>query len=356
MNMSFCHVENVKIEAICGCVPSHEINNTEFGKKLFFDDLENIISATGIKKRRVCKNKKTTALDLSVSAAEIIFTNNESLRDKIGGVVFVTFTPDNIMPFNAAFCQHKLKLSSYIPAFDINLACSGYPYGLWIAALMAKNLNSKVLLLDGDKQSHLVSSQDEATALLFSDAGTATIISPCENNNTFYFSFMTDGKKKDALIIEDGGSKNWFSKNSLMFMNCDKNNKRRKTDIYMNGFEVFKFVMQNVPKNIKKLIDLCHITKDDIDFLVLHQANKYMVTQIAKAVQIPIDRVPMTMDIYGNSSSASVPITLASRLKNQEFNKPKKILLSGFGAGLSIGTAVIDIKTCLSYGVHDYEE
>jgi len=221
---------------------------------------------------------------------------------------------------------------------------------------MANNLNRKVLLLDGDKQSHLVSSQDEATALLFSDAGTATVISPCKSDSTFYFSFMTDGGKKDVLVIKDGGSKNWFSENSLVFMDCEKKSKRRKTDIYMDGFEVFRFVVQNVPKNIKSLLELCHLTKDDIDLLVLHQANKYMLIQIAKVLKIPIDKVPMTMGVYGNSSSATVPITLASRLKSHGLNQNNKILLSGFGAGLSIGSAVIDLGKCLSYGVHDYEE
>jgi 3-oxoacyl-[acyl-carrier-protein] synthase-3 len=354
--MTFCCVENVQIDAVCGCVPANEIDNHEFGKKLFGEELENIILATGIEKRRICKNKETTALDLSVNAAEIIFNQGGINKKDIGGVVFVTFTPDNIMPCNAALCQHRLELSTGIPAFDVNLACSGYPYGLWVSSMMAKSLNRKILLLDGDKQSHIVSSQDESTALLFSDAGSASIISPSDKNNKFYFSFMTDGSKREVLSIEDGGSKNWFSKESLNYITYENDNKRRKTDIYMDGFEVFKFVVQQVPKNIKTLLSTSGIEKDEIDFLVLHQANKYMVRQIAKALKIGIEKVPMTMDIYGNSSSATIPITLASGLKEREPKKKDKIIMSGFGAGLSIGSAILDVESGFSYGVHDYEE
>lgn len=355
--MSFSQVDNVTIEAICGCVPKNEINNAEIGKELFQEELDNVILATGIEKRRVCKKPTTTALDLSVTAAQTIFKKSDINKNDIGGIVFVTFTPDHIMPFNAGTCQHKLGLPIDIPGFDINLACSGYPYGLWVASMMANNLQKKILLLDGDKQSHLVSSKDEATALLFSDAGTASIISPTKEKSTFYFSFFTDGEKKDVLVIEDGGSRNWISQESFTFKALDKKGKRRKTDIFMNGFEVFRFAVQNVPKNLKALVEHIHLSMEDFDLLVLHQANKYMVSQIAKAVKIPLQKTPMTMNIYGNSSSATVPITLASHLySNNNESIYQKALVSGFGAGLSIGSAAIDLGNCISYGVCEYEE
>lgn len=351
--MSISSVKGVNIDSICACVPKNEIENRIFGQNLYGDSLDNVIMATGVEKRRICISRETTAVELSVAAAEEIFSKGIIKKEEIGGVIFVTFTPKFVMPCNAAQCQNILKLDKNIPAYDLNLACSGYVYGLWIASLMAVSLQKKILLLDGDKQSHLVSKHDKSTALLFSDAGSASVISTESSNNEWYFNFYTDGAGDNALKIEDGGSLNWFSEASFEVLTDHEGNKRKRTDLFMNGLDVFKFVTLQVPRNIKHLMESIPVTADQVDRFVFHQANLFMINQLAKILKVPKEKVPKTINKYGNSSSSTIPLTIADQLRNEITGK---MLLSGFGAGLSIGSAVINMNKTNNYGVIEYDE
>lgn len=352
--MHISKIEGVKIEAMWGCVPEVEVDNNIAGVDLFNGSLNDLLKSTGIIKRRVC-SEGVSSLDLCLKAGSELLKHGSYDLNDIGGVVCVTFTPASLMPNNSTYIQSKLGLSNDIPAFDINLACSGYPYGLWIASLMAKNLNKKILLLDGDKQSHITSPYDKSTALLFSDAGTATLISPTDSDTQWYFNFETDGSKRDVLIVEDGGSKSPFSDKSLRYIELDDGSKRRNIDITMKGMEVFKFVVQAVPANLKAFMQELNLTSDFFDFLILHQANVYMIKQVCKKVGIPLDRLPITADIYGNSSSATIPITIASTLSNEIKSRKLSLIISGFGAGLSISCAAIELEKNTSLGVVEYE-
>lgn len=344
-------IKGINIEAIAGCVPSNIIDNSDYCKELFKDDIKKIIKATGIEKRRFCLENET-ALDLCVYAANKIFEQNKILKEDIGAVIFVTSTPEYIMPNNATLVQDKLGLRKDILAYDINLACSGYPFGLFNAALTAKATNKKVLLLDGDKQSHLTSKYDKGTGLLFSDGGSATIVSVGVEDLVWRFEFETDGNKHDAIIIEDGGSKNPLKEGSLKYYEIDSISRLRKIDIKMNGLDVFEFATKNVPENIKKLVSLGNIDIANIDILALHQANKFMIRQIAKNLKVPLEKVPMCIEKYGNTSSSTIPLVLNEMYRDNLSNK--KILMSGFGAGLSIGSAYIETENTISLGVFEY--
>lgn len=346
-------IKGINIVALAGCVPKEIVNNHIFGVELFENDIKKVIKATGIEERRICA-ENITALDLCVFAAEKIFEEKKELKKEIGAIIFVTSTPEYIMPNNATLVQDRLQLSKEVLAYDINIACSGYPFGLFNAALTAKALKKKVLLLDGDKQSHFTSKYDKATGLLFGDGGSATIVGECSEDTSWKFEFETDGSKHDAIIIEDGGSKNWIKDSSLQYYNLDEKSKIRKIDIRMNGMDVFNFATKNVPKNIKKLISEGEINIENIDILALHQANKFMIRQISKGIGIPLEKTPMCIEKYGNTSSSTIPIVLGEKYKNELSNK--KILMSGFGAGLSIGTAYIETVETLSLGVIEYEK
>lgn len=346
-------IEGVNIHSIATCVPKNVIDNLEFGEKIFGKDIKKMIKATGIKERRVCKNENTSSLDLCVKAAEELLKNNEKLRDEIGAVVFVTTSPEYILPNNATLVQHKLGLSKDIPAFDINLACSGYPFGLWNAALVCKNLNKKVLLLDGDRQSHFTSKINKSTAILFSDIGTATIIEPTDLKNKWYFSFYTDGSGHEHLIIPHGGSKNYFSKESLG--EYEKNEEKHKyTELYMNGMEIFNFVIKIVPGKIRKLLEEARKDIEDIDFCAFHQANAFMLRLVARDLQIEENKFPIVIEKYGNSCSSSVPLTICEYLEKKE-NISNNILVAGFGAGLSIGVGYIEVNNMINKGVIEYD-
>jgi len=355
--MAYSTISGIKIEALTACVPEYCQDNLESGKLIFSDsELKNVVKATGIRYRRICKLEDTTALDLSIKAAEDIFFNSKIKREEIGAVVFVTFTPDNQMPNNATLVQKKMNLDNHIPAFDINLACSGYVYGLWVSAMMVKHLNKRVLFLDGEKQSYVTSNKDKATALLLADAGSATILAPDKNTTNWFFSFETYGEDREALHIPSGGSRNPIKPTDLDYIKREDGSFRRNVDIMMNGMDVFKFVIQKVSANIKNILNETTIDESQIDFFALHQANEYMLKQIAKRNKIPLEKIPISINKYGNSSSPTVPVTICSEKAELFQNSKNKVLLSGFGGGLSIGTAIVESDKPYCGGVIEYEE
>lgn len=353
--MNIYKILGVKIDAIYGCLPTNIIDNREAGQSLFGDSIDNLIKATGIEKRRICSNG-VTSYDLCLKAASELIKDLEIEKDEIGGIINVTFTPDNLMPNNATHAQSDLKLSNSIAAFDINLACSGYVYGLWVASMMANSLNKKILLLDGDKQSFLTSPYDKSTSLLFGDAGSATLVSPDENfDNEFIFSFYTDGSRRDSLIIKDGAARNEFNEESLLYKTDSEGNQSRDIDIKMNGMDIFKFVVQDGKKNLIEYLNELGESAEDYDYLILHQANVYMIKQLCKKIGFTLDKLPITADKYGNSSSATIPITISSELKEPSKSKNLRLLISGFGGGLSLGIGSININTNTKLRVLDYE-
>ncbi len=346
----------VSIRGISCCVPSEEIDNLEFGNELYGPDVESLVRTTGVRKRRVCKEKEITALDLSVQSAKKLLEKMDANPESFGGIIFVTQTPDYLMPNNATYCQYLLDFPQNIAAFDINLACSGYPYGLFVAGSLAKATHKSVLMLDGETNSHYVSPKDKITALLFGDAGSATIITPSVESVSWYFDFETVGAKRDALIIPDGGYRNRINAHSASYKEYPDGGFRRPIDMKMNGQDVFNFVARNVPKRIRSLIQDADIQTSDIDWLVLHQANEFMLKQVARSVKIPWDKVPISIGKYGNSSSPTIPVTICSELNDViQSNTKSNMLLCGFGAGLSIGAAYLPMQNVVSTGVIEYE-
>ena len=198
-------IKGIHIDGIAACMPERKVDNEASLRELYGDEAKLIIQSTGIQTRYLA-NQGTTANDLCIACAKEVLKGTNTKSEEVGGIVFVTFTPDRLMPFNAAQVQERLGLSKEIPAFDINLACSGYPYGLYVSSLFAKASGKKILLLDGDIHSAHMSAYDKATAPVLSDAGTATLISFDENGIDWKFAFYTDGSGKDVLTIPAGGS------------------------------------------------------------------------------------------------------------------------------------------------------
>ncbi|MCL2010546.1 MAG: ketoacyl-ACP synthase III [Synergistaceae bacterium] len=333
--MRFSTVEGVKIGGLCACVPSNTVDNAVSGRELFGDDIENTIKATGIRTRRVCSpDSGVTALDLSVAAAKKLLENYPMPSSSIGGVLFVTQTPDHDIPNNSSRATYLLGLSEDCAAVDSSFGCSGYIYGLWLGALMARSLLAPVLLLDGETHSYFTSPKDRSTALLFGDAGSATLLIP-EGAEAWHFGFLTDGSRFDALVVPDGRSRRLFNEHSLEYRTCPDGGVRRPIDIYMDGMAVFNFVVRNVPGCLEALMKRHEISANGLDLLLLHQANLYMMKQIAKKLKIPLEKMPVSLDRYGNSSSATIPVTICSEL-SQTLSERRRVLASGFGAGLSV--------------------
>ena len=355
--MQLSSFTGLRIDGISACVPAYEIDNREFGKELYGDGLEGLIRAVGVEKRHVCREKNLTSLDLSVRAAEKLFEESKIPREEIGAVIFITLTPDSLMPNNATYAQHLLKLNSEVSAFDVNHACSGYVYGLWISSMVATTLKKKVLLLDGDTNSYYVSPYDKSTAILFGDAGSATIISPDEQSDRrWYFTFHTDGSHRNVLTIPGLGFRNLLTEDSLEYKLYDDGSRRRLIDMTMDGQAVFGYVVQSVPKILQNFLEITETDISELDYLVLHQANAFMLRQLARKIKFPLENMPISMNKYGNTSSTSIPLNICSELSNVVKSKEtKRILTAGFGAGLSTAAGIIDIGDCACPGVVIYE-
>ena len=325
----------ISLEGIYACLPPRTVDNIEACQKVYGDEKKalSVVKATGIRSRRVVA-PGTSSLDLCVAAANRLLADSSVAGDEIGAVIDVTFTPERTMPCNACQAQRRLGLPTDIVAFDINLACSGWAYGLYVAEMLAKSMGKKVLLLDGDTQTPYMDASDIATVPVMADAGTATLVSPSANESVapWQFAFLTNGAKGDVLTLPFGGT------------------------ISMDGLGIFKFVTMDVLYFIRDFMAEVGATPETIDAFVPHQANVFMIQQIAKKLKFAPDQLWVSGDVFGNSSSATVPITIAHCGANNESAKgTRRLLVSGFGGGLSASVGLIDIKDDCRLKVFDYE-
>ena len=301
--------------------------------------------AIGLDKRRVT-NESTTTLDLCVEAAEKLISGLDIKKEDVDGVIFVTQTPDHIQPSNAAIVHGKLELSTNAASFDVSLGCSGYVYGLWMAHMMiASQTCKKVLLLAGDTLSKCVNKRDRATAPLFGDAGTATLIEFSEVKIDSFFSLHTNGAGYHYILQPAGAFRIPHSAETAVEKVDEEGNHRSDNDLAMNGGEVFNFSIKTEPAAIKEILEFSDHHIDDVDYVVFHQANKYIITNIAKRLKLSMDKVPCeTVSKYGNQSSASIPCTINDALSHDLLGNNRRLILSGFGVGLSWASAIVNLE------------
>jgi len=352
--MDVLKVSGVKIRGIVACLPENILDNKAECSELFGEGVNTLIKATGINARCIA-NIGTSSLDLGVAAAKKLMIETGTSPEEIGAVICVTFTPEYLMPADAPAAQARLGIPNHSMAFDINMACSGYGYGLYVAAALTRALNKKVLLLDGDVQSAYVSRHDKATFPVMADIGTATMIEPDNTSDEWRFSFYTDGSRREALFIPAGGTKRPVQQNDLDYKEYEDGSKRRDIDIYMDGFEVFKFVAQDVSKFIALFMEEIKLSSESINAFVPHQANIYMIEQLAKKLKFKSDIVWKSGNEFGNPASGSVPLTIAKNAAEWfEQGKGGNILISGFGGGLSISVANIKLLSNGFYSIIHY--
>ena len=338
--MSFITFNNVEIKGLSAVVPKRIINNRDFTGLYSNKEIENIIKTTGISERRFA-DAEVCSSDLCYLAAEKLLDEMNIDRDSIDLLIFLSQTPDYHLPATAPLLQNRLNLSKNCGAFDINLACSGYVYGLSTAFAYAsqKGINN-VLLLVGETLSKITSEHDKATCLLFGDGGTATLIGKSENALPSYFSLNSDGSGSDVMKISGGGYRNKSSVETLKLKEHKDGSICSDEHLFMDGMEVFNFTMREVPKDIKNIIKFSKKRLDQIDYIIFHQANKFMTDFFAKKLKYPLNKVPYSLHKFGNTSSVSIPLTMVSEMRDSLQNQ--QVILSGYGAGLSWATAIIE--------------
>jgi 3-oxoacyl-[acyl-carrier-protein] synthase-3 len=340
--MAVFSIPNIQLSGLAASVPRNVEDNKECAL-LSPNERDLFIKTVGIRYRRVAE-QGVTASDLCLAAAEKLLTDLKWNRDEIKVLVFVTQTPDYHIPNTSSILQDKMQLPKSCLAFDVNLGCSGYVYGLSIIGSILQNIvGGKGLLLVGDISTQTISMQDKSTAPLFSDAGTATALEYAPGK-TMHFNLQTDGKEFDDIIIPDGGYRNRVTENSFVVKEYDKGILRNNLAMKLDGIKIFNFALREITPNINTLLKEKGIDKEAVDYFVFHQANLLMLESVRKKLQVAAEKVPYSLYDYGNTSSATVPLTMIVKLREKLVTQKLKLLLSGFGVGLSWGSACLETE------------
>lgn len=334
----------ITIVGMAGAVPANTIKNRAYTEFFDKESVGDIVDKTGVEQRRFVTGN-TTASDLCFAAAEKLISDLAIDKSEIDMLLFVSQTPDYRMPATSIILQDRLGLSKDTAAFDIGLGCSGFIYGLSMAYAYAQQPGiRKVLLLDGETRSKVYHPKDRKTGFIFGDAGVAAIIEKDDRVGESVFSLNSDGSLQHLIKIDAGGYRNPSTPESLKEKVVDEHgNIRTDEHGYMNGADVFNFVLREIPKHIKETLKFGEANLEDFDFYVFHQANKFMNDYLVKKLKLDVDKVPSTISKYGNTSSVSIPITIVDQLKDQLVG-PKGLFLCGFGVGMSWATALVPVN------------
>jgi len=314
-----------KITNIEYYLPEKIITNDQLAKEFPAWSSEKIEKKVGIRERHIV-NEDETALDLALKAAEKVLKNYN--KDKIDFLLFCTQSPEYYLPSGACILQDRLGLNKNIGAFDYNLGCSGFIYGLGLAKSLIN--------------SNIAKNKDKSNRTIFGDAAAAIVIEKLEKKHIGEFVLGTDGSGYKNLIVPNGGLRNKYNPNAK---EIDDNSGSIRTDnnLYMNGPEIFNFSIKAVPKVVAETLEKNNTTLEDIDYIIFHQANKYMNDYLRKKINIPKDKFYLNLLHTGNTVSATIPIAIKDSLDNKLIKRGDKVLLVGFGVGYSWGGTIVTI-------------
>ena len=339
--MAFFEVRNVSIRGVAAAVPERKEYNKDF-PNLSADQLDQYIKTVGVIERRCAIHDGSLCTsDLCFTAAEKLLGELGWNRDEVGLLVFVSHTQDYKLPSTACILQERLGLSKETMSFDVPLGCSGFIYGMGIAgSIVSQGFIRKALLLVGNTQSVYASPEDKSTALLFGDAGSAIALEyDAITTDSIKFHYQTDGSGFENLIVPDGGCRHPFNEHSADMEEFEEGIRRSRLHEKMDGGAVFTFAYFNVPKSLKALMKEYDIHLDDIDYLLLHQANRFMCDGIRKKMKLEEEKAPNNIDRFGNTSGTSIPLLMVTELREELRQRKLRHLSCGFGVGLSLGSA-----------------
>lgn len=331
---------NSKIKKIEYYLPENILTNTQLEKEFTGWNAEKIEMKTGIKERHIVK-KNETVLDLGFEAATKGLNNYD--KEKIDFVLFCTQSTEYYLPSSACILQDKLGLRTDIGAFDYNLGCSGFIYGLAMAkSFIQSRIANHILLITSETYTKHIHAKDKSSRTIFGDGAAATIIEESEKNGIFEFSLGTNGSGYKNLIVPNGGLRKRYDYNAGE-IDDGSGSIRTANNLHMNGPEIFNFTIDVVPKVVSNVLERNNATLDEIDYVIFHQANKYMIEYLRKKLKIAKDKFYINMLHTGNTVSATIPIALRDCLDNKIIKEDDKVLVVGFGVGYSWGGTIIEI-------------
>ena len=325
------------IKAISYYLPRTILYNEEISRNFPEWSTEKIAQKVGITERHIA-GKNETAGDMAALAAEKLFSEHHVNRKDIDFLILCTQSPDYFLPSTSCILQNKLGLKTTIGAFDFNLGCSGYIYGLAVAkGLIVAGIAKNVLLLTSETYTKYLHPLDKGNQTIFGDAATATLISTNGWGEIGEFVLGTDGAGANDLIVKTGAARDPQPRNDMML---DEGGNPVSSDyLYMNGGEIFTFTIEKVPSLVQNTLSQNKLLLSDIDWFILHQANRYILEFLRKKLDIPAEKYYLNIEKTGNTVSSTIPIALVDSEKVIAISK--NILLAGFGVGLSWGATII---------------
>lgn len=331
---------SVIIRAIEYYLPEKILSNKELEREFPEWNAQKIEQKTGIRERHIASENET-ALDLGLRAAVKLLDNYD--KEKIDLLLFCTQSPDYYLPTSACILQDKLGLRTDVGAFDFNLGCSGFIYGLAIAkSFIRTGIANNVLLITSETYTKHIHPKDKGNRTIFGDGAAATIIERSERKGIREFSLGTDGSGYKNLIVPNGGLRNRYDINAKE-IDDGSGSIRTDNNLYMNGPEIFNFTIEAVPVVVDQCLKKNQTNLGEIDYVIFHQANLFMIEYLRKKINIPKEKFYMNMLHTGNTVCATIPIALKDCLDNKIIKEGDRVLLVGYGVGYSWGATIIEI-------------
>ncbi len=317
------------IKALSYVTPSKTFTNDDLVKEFPDWSVDKVANKVGISNRFIAGDDESTS-ELGVLASEKLFKEHNINRDIIDLVILCTQSPDYNLPTTACIIQNRLGLKTSCGAFDFNLGCSGYTYGLAIAkGFIESRIGHNILLITSETYSKYLSKDDKSNRTIFGDAATATLISNEGRASIEKFVLGTDGSGAENLIVRNSGSKKEINESDRL---------------YMNGPEIYNFTLKSVPKLVEGVLQKNNVLFSEVDLYIFHQANLFMLTHLRRKLKIDAEKFYSYMKKVGNTVSSTIPIALYHAIKEDKIKTGNTVLLAGFGVGYSWGGTILKFK------------
>lgn len=330
-------------------LPNKNFSNSKIIKK---KSVKEIISKVGIDVKYAVKDDEF-AIDLGLAATKKLINKFPKLKKKIDFIIFCTQSPDNILPTGSARIQSEIFSDKNIGLLDINLGCSGFVYSLSVAeSMIISKFAKNVLIITTDTYSKFINEENLSVRTIFGDAASATVVSGKKSkiSHTYLPDYGTDGTGIYDLIVPGSGLKKYEIINKEVGIK-GLNKKLVKNELFMDGPKMFAFALKAVPVTIKQTLKKNKLKLSEIDLFIFHQANKFMLESIGKKINIPRNKLFISLNKRGNTTSSSIPIAIHDAVKKLKAKNNMKICLCGFGVGLSWATTVINISPILTKNI-----
>lgn len=337
--------QRAAIKAIRSFLPDNKLTNEQLAEQFGDWHASQILSKTGVAVRGVA-GPDECASDLGVAAAKRLFDDGACAPDEIDFLIFCTQSPDYFTPTTACLMQDRLGLETSCGAVDINQGCSGYIYGLALAkSLVEAGTAQNVLLVTADTYMKFINRRDRSLLTLFGDGAAATLVRAVESEKELIGPFVlgTDGRGANQIIVKAGGLRCRPTAETGVEKEDSSGNWRSDQNLFMDGADVFSFALRTVPPTLQKLLEKSGLTLDQVDFMIPHQANKFVLERLRAKLKFPAEKFWIDMEQSGNTVSSTIPIALESAMQKGRVKKGDRVALVGFGVGYSWGATMIEV-------------